>query len=90
MNIKRLWATIEYQVIDDLDHQTTAGADGNFFTVSEVSDPNLEAIATRAGIVKDLESFVEGHIFDLNLVVYVQVVGHVEQALCIWVVGDYL
>jgi hypothetical protein len=69
----------EYLVKDDLDHQTAAGANGNFLAISEVCNPNLEAIATRARVVIDLECLVEGHVFDFNLIVYVEIVCHVGE-----------
>lgn len=76
--IKGALTEVRYHVKDDPDHQTAAGAHRNFFSISEVCDPDLEAIATRARVVIDLEGFIEAHVFNLNLIVYIQIVCHLE------------
>jgi hypothetical protein len=78
VNTNRTQRELDYQIEDDFDHQTAAGANSNLLAISQVCNSYFEAIATRAGIVVDLESLIEGHVFDLDLIVYVEVVCHVE------------
>lgn len=68
---------ISNKVKDDSDHQTAAGAYGNILFVAQVVDTNREAVAARAWVVIDLKRFVEGHVFDFDLIVNgVFLVGH--------------
>lgn len=57
------------KIKDDSNHQAAAGTHGNVLLVAQVVEGDLEAIAARARIVIDLESFVKCHVFDLDLVV---------------------
>ena len=56
----------------DLNHETTAGADGGVFAVAQVPEGDLEPVATWAWVVVELEGGVECHVFDF----YFVVVGH--------------
>ena len=69
---------IQYQIKDHSDHETAAGADSDILLVAKVVQSNLEAIATGTRVVVELESLIEGHVFDLNLIVdgQILVVGH--------------
>lgn len=58
-----------YLVKNDPDHQTAARTDSDVLAVAEVGDGNLEPIATRTRVVIYLQVGIEGHIFDLDLVV---------------------
>lgn len=58
-----------YMVKNHPDHQTAARTDSDVLAIAEVGDGNLEPIATRTRVVIDLEVGIEGHIFDLDLVV---------------------
>jgi hypothetical protein len=62
---------IEY----DSDHETAAGTDGDLLSIAQIRDPDLEAVAAWARVVVDLQGGVEGHVFDLDFVVDVQLVG---------------
>ena len=65
-----LWSFgVSNKIKNDSNHQTAAGAHGNVLLVTQVVEGDLKAIAARTRIVVDLESFVEGHVFDLDLVV---------------------
>jgi len=66
----------DYLAKDDLDHQTTARTHSDFLAVAEVCQPDFEAITTRARVVVDLQSLVEGHVFDFDFIVDVEVVCH--------------
>jgi hypothetical protein len=68
-----------YHVENNPDHQTATRTHGDLFTVAQIVDCDLETIATWAGICVDLDIWVEGHVFDLDLIVDVQsFVGHFE------------
>jgi hypothetical protein len=58
-----------YHLEDDLDHKAAAGTDSHLFAIAQVRNGNLEAVATRARVVVDLEVGVEGHVLDFYLVV---------------------
>jgi hypothetical protein len=60
----------------NLDHQTAARTDRDFLAISEVCEPDLEAVAARARVVVDLQARVEGHVFDFDFVVDVESVCH--------------
>lgn len=64
-----------YRLKYDLNHQTAAGADCCVFAIPEVLQRNLESVAAWTWIVIDLHGRVEGHVFNLNLVVK----GHFER-----------
>lgn len=59
--------------------QAAARADSNLIAISQVFNEYLEAIATWAWIVVDLEGRIEGHIFYLDLIVYLAFIGHGER-----------
>jgi hypothetical protein len=64
---KGRWKT--YDIKDNLDHQTATGTNGDFFTLAEIIDRDLESVATWAWVMVDLKDGVEGHVFDFNFVV---------------------
>jgi hypothetical protein len=73
---RNLKGNVKYQAKDNLDHQAAAWAHSNLLAIPEVRNTNLKAIATRTRIVVDLERLIEGHVFDLNLIIDVQIVRH--------------
>lgn len=69
-------------VEDNFNHQTAARANSYFFAVSKVINCDLEAVATWAWIVINLNVRVKGHIFDLDFIVdRDSVVSHFESRL---------
>lgn len=75
--LREMLSQISNKVENDSDHQAAARAHGNILLVAQVVDANREAVAARARVVIDLKSFVEGHVFDFDLIVDgVFFVGH--------------
>jgi hypothetical protein len=73
---------VSNKIENDSDHQATARAYGNILFVAQVIDANREAVAARAWVVVNLKSFVERHVFDLNLIVNgIFFVGHLRGLL---------
>ena len=58
-----------HQVKNYPDLETTAGTDSYFLPVTKIGDCDLKPIATRTWIMIDLQIRIEGHIFNLDLVV---------------------
>lgn len=75
----RFGGGLTYHLKDNPDHQTAAWTDGDVFFVSQVGQGDFEAVATRARVVVDLESRVEGHVLDFDLIV--NILGHFGQDL---------
>ena len=55
---------------DDLDHERAGRTHGDVLLLLHVVDGDLEPVATRTRVGKELGVGVEGKVFDLDLVVY--------------------
>jgi len=64
--------TETYQVKDNTNHQTAARAHSDLLAIAQIIDANLEAVAAWARVRIDLHGRVEGHVFDLDLIVDVE------------------
>jgi hypothetical protein len=58
-----------YEIENHPDHEAAAGANSNVLLVPQIVEHDLESVAAGARVVVHLERFVEGHIFDLDLIV---------------------
>jgi hypothetical protein len=63
-----------YNFKDDPDHQTAAWANRDVFVVSQVSNGDFKAVATRARVMVDFECRIVRHVLDFDLIIYV--LGH--------------
>lgn len=61
-----------YQVKDNANHQTAAGTHRDLLAIAQIIDANLEAVAAWARERVNLHGRVEGHVFDFDLIVYVE------------------
>ena len=72
-----LLALLSWQVPStkyDSYHQTTTRAHCDLLAISQVRDPDLEAVATGTRVVEYLEFLIEGHVFDFYFIIYVRFV----------------
>jgi len=67
-------------VKDDPNLQTATRAYSNLVSISKVINVDFESVATRAWIVVNLKSLVEGHILDLDLIVDIAFFSHLGGA----------
>jgi len=71
------------QIKDYPDLETTAWTDSYFLPITKIVDCDLETITTRTWIMIDLQIRIEGHIFDLDLIVDGNILirhGHLQYA----------
>ena len=50
-------------------HQATARTHRDIFPIAEVIDRNLKPVAARTRVMVDLDGRIEGHIFNLDLII---------------------